>query len=100
MYERILLNVTPPQAYSSPAMAHQAHQCMAATSTVMVALTGKTIGIILAAGGGLFESNNPPGRTGGYLGKRCVIRRLRAGGSDGLPVYGTEARGYLPELRG
>jgi hypothetical protein len=29
-----------------------------------------------------------------------VIRWLWAGGSDGLPVYGTEAQGYLPELRG
>ena len=44
--------------------------------------------------------NNPPGRKGGYLGKRCMILWLRAGGSDGLPVYGTEAQGYLPELRG
>ena len=34
MYGRILQNVTPPQAYSSPAMAHQAQQFMAATSTV------------------------------------------------------------------
>jgi hypothetical protein len=27
-------------------------------------------------------------------------RGLRAGGSDGLPAHGTEAQGYLPELRG
>jgi hypothetical protein len=40
-----------------------------------------------------------------YLPQSCVTfhykrRRRCFGGSDGLPVYGTEAQGYLPELRG
>jgi hypothetical protein len=61
MYGRILLNVTPPQAYSSPAMthrAHQAHQCMAPTASAPPHATtsarwphGRTVG-----GGGAPDS--------------------------------------------